>query len=141
MKTRINFTQIIRYIVVGVLTTIVGLTAYYGLVLTVLSPDNPIQLQFANVISWVLGVFFSYFANRKFVFKKQSDNIIKEICAFCVSRAGTLLLEMVGMFIMVTLLKRNDKIVKIILMLITTGINYICGKLWVFGGHDIAADN
>lgn len=141
MKTRINFTQIIRYIVVGVLTTIVGLTAYYGLVLTVLSPDNPIQLQLANVTSWVLGVFFSYIANRKFVFKRQSNNIIKEICAFFVSRTGTLLLEMVGMFIMVTLLKRNDKIVKIILMLITTGINYICGKLWVFRGHDIAADN
>ena len=43
--------EIINYLIVGVLTTVVSLTVYYGLVLTVLDPRNPVQLQAANVVS------------------------------------------------------------------------------------------
>ena len=67
-----NCREIIRYLIVGVLTTVVSLGTYYGLTLTVLDPDNAVQLQIANVLSWIAAVTFAYFANRKYVFRSEN---------------------------------------------------------------------
>ena len=53
--------ELIMYVIFGVLTTVVSLAVYYGCTLTFLNPDNSVQLQIANVISWVAGVAFAYF--------------------------------------------------------------------------------
>ncbi len=60
--------EIINYLIFGVLTTIVGLGVYYGLTLTVLDPNKALELQIANIISWISAVTFAYFTNRKWVF-------------------------------------------------------------------------
>lgn len=132
-KNRIwDLEQVSRYILVGILTTVIGLAVYYGLVFTVLSPKNPIELQLANIISWIAGVTFAYAANRKAVFKSNSINIAKEMRDFYLARVGTLLIEMLEMYIMVTLLGMNDKVVKIIVMFVTVVLNYFFCKLWIF---------
>ena len=46
--------EIIRYLMVGILTTIVSLGVYYGCVLTIFDPNNALQLQLANIISWII---------------------------------------------------------------------------------------
>ena len=66
-----KYEELINYVIVGVLTTIVSLGSYYLCVLTVFNPDNPVLLQSANIISWILAVTFAYFANRKYVFKSN----------------------------------------------------------------------
>ena len=63
-----RYKEIVHYLIVGVLTTVVSLGVYYGLVLTVLDPGNPLLLQLANILSWVAAVTFAYFMSRKFVF-------------------------------------------------------------------------
>ena len=75
-----KYGEIISYLIVGVLSTVVSMSVYYGLVLTILDPNDAIMLQVANVISWVVSVTFAYFTNRKFVFKskeKNTRNLIK----------------------------------------------------------------
>ena len=59
-----KYKEIIRYLIVGVLTTVVSLASYYLCVYTILDPDSPLQLQAANVISWIAAVTFAYFTNR-----------------------------------------------------------------------------
>jgi putative flippase GtrA len=124
--------EIIVYLIVGVLTTIVSLGVYYGLVLTILDPNKALELQIANVISWIAAVTFAYFANRIFVFKSKNKNMLKEGFKFCSSRIFTLLIDMLIMFIMVTLLHLNDKIAKIVVQVIVTILNYIISKFIVF---------
>jgi len=127
-----KYEEIINYLIVGVLTTIVSLFSYYFLVLTILDPNNGIELQIANVISWVLSVLFAYITNRKYVFKSKNTNIKKELITFCGSRVLTLLLDMGIMFFFVTLLKGNDKIFKIVSQVLIVIGNYIISKLLVF---------
>ena len=64
----LKYKEIINYLIVGVLTTVVSLTVYYGLVLTVLGPQNPIQVQGANIVAWVCAGIFACWASRKCVF-------------------------------------------------------------------------
>jgi len=128
----IKYKEIINYLIFGVLTTLVSLLTYYLLVYTILNPNNPIELQIANIISWITCVTFAYITNRKYVFNSKDKNILKEITKFYSSRLSTLFIDMLIMFIFVTKLKFNDKLIKIIVQIIIIILNYILSKLLVF---------
>lgn len=131
-----KYEEIINYLIVGVLTTIVSLIVKWGLLFTVLDPKNSVQLQVAVVISWIAAVVFAYITNRIFVFKSKSKKILKEIMSFFGARLLTLGLEMIIMWFFVTFLKLNSDLwvlmwtmVAQILVII---FNYIFSKLFVF---------
>ena len=124
--------EVIMYLIFGVLTTVVSLLVYYGCIYTFLNPENAVQLQIANIISWIAGVAFAYITNRKFVFESNESNQLKEISKFVTSRLVTLFLDMIIMFIGVTCLHGNDKIVKLISQVLVIIGNYIFSKLFVF---------
>ena len=131
MKEKIK--ELIRYGIVGVLTTLVSLITYYGLVYTIIDPKNPLMLQVANIISWIVSVIFAYITNRKFVFKSENTNKIKEASSFIFSRILTLILDMAIMFVGVSVLAYSDKFVKIFSQVVIIVLNYIIGKFLVFG--------
>lgn len=124
--------EVIMYLIFGVLTTVVSLLVYYGCIYTFLNPENAVQLQIANIISWIAGVAFAYITNRKFVFESNEANQLKEISKFVTSRLATLFLDMIIMFIGVTCLHGNDKMVKLISQVLVIIGNYIFSKLFVF---------
>ncbi len=127
-----KYEEIINYLIVGGLTTVVSLASYYLCVYTILDPKIGWQLQLANIISWVCAVTFAYFTNRKYVFKSKEKNMIKEASSFYASRVVTLLADMLIMFLLVTVLHGNDKIAKIIVQIVVTIGNYIISKFFVF---------
>ena len=128
----IKYEEVIRYLIIGVLTTIVSLATYYILTFTVLDPKVSIQLQITNVISWIVSVTFAYFTNRKYVFKLKEKKNIKEASKFYLSRLSTLLLDMLLMQIFVIRLKFNDKIIKLIVQFVVIVLNYVLSKFLVF---------
>lgn len=121
-----------NYLIVGGLTTVVSLITYYICVFTFLNPKISLELQIANIISWLFAVIFAYFTNRIFVFKSNEKNIAKEATNFFGSRVLTLLLDMLTMFIFVTICHFNDKIAKLIAQVLVIITNYIISKLFVF---------
>lgn len=124
--------EIIAYLVVGILTTIVSLSTYYICVFTFLNPRIAWQLQSANVISWICAVTFAYVMSRKFVFKSKRIDWMNEATAFYSSRLVTLFVDMAIMLFMVTLCGFNDKIAKLVVQVVVTIANYILSKLFVF---------
>lgn len=127
-----KYKEIILYLIFGILTTIVSLAIYYSLVYTVINPDNGFLLQSANIISWLGACLFAYITNRIFVFESKNTNKIKEATSFFSSRLITLLVDMAIMFIFVTLLHLNDKILKLISQVVVIILNYVFSKLFVF---------
>lgn len=131
-----KYKEIINYIIVGGMTTVVGLGIYYILVISVLDPLKPVELQIANICSWIGAVAFAYFTNRKFVFESKNQNKLKEFISFVVARIATLLLEMFIMWFFVTLLKLDSDLYVVIFTLVAQVAviigNYIFSKLFVF---------
>lgn len=127
-----KYEEIINYLIVGVLTTVVSLVTYYLCVLTILDPNKALELQIANIISWVCAVLFAFITNKLFVFKSKNKNLLKEITSFVSARVLTLLIDMLIMFIMVTVMGINDKISKIVVQVAVTILNYVFSKLFVF---------
>lgn len=124
--------EVWNYLIVGFLTTIVSLVTYFVCTCTFLDPKVEIELQIANVISWIFAVTFAYFTNRIFVFKSKEKNMVKEASKFVGSRILSLLMDMLTMFIIVSVLHLNDKIGKLVSQVIVTVANYFLSKLLVF---------
>ena|SRR5574344_41007 len=131
-----KYEEVIIYLIMGVLATIVNLGVKYALLFTVLSASNPIELQIAIIISWIAAVLFAYFTNRKWVFKSKSKNILKEFSSFVVARITTLVMEMFIMWFFVTLLKMDSNTWVIIWTIVSQAIviiaNYFFSKLFIF---------
>ena len=127
-----KYEEIISYLIVGGFTTLVSLLTYYLLVYTLFDPKVTIELQITNVLAWVVSVTFAYFANRKFVFKSADKMSLKEVINFYVSRLSTLIIDMGLMYLLVSVLNFNDKIIKIVVQVVVIILNYILSKFIVF---------
>jgi len=127
-----HFSELFRYGIVGVATTIVSLGIYYGLIFFLLDPQKALELQIANVCSWIGAVLFAFWANRKYVFGGTERGVIRDMSAFFASRLMSLGLDMFIMFVGVTVLLGNDSYIKIISQIVITVVNYLFSKLYVF---------
>ena len=124
--------EVINYLIFGGITTVICLLVYYILTSTIINPKNAIELQIANIISWIVGVTIAYITNRKYVFESKNKNYKKEVSSFVIARIITLLMDMAIMYIGVTILKGNDKILKLISQVVIIISNYIFSKIFVF---------
>lgn len=127
-----KYRELIAYVIVGGLTTLVSMALYYGLTWTFLDGNEPLQVQIANVISWVGAVAFAYVTNRVFVFRSRNTAIFREMLSFVSSRVLTLLLDMGCMWLLVTAIGIDHRIAKLVSMVLVTVGNYIISKLLVF---------
>ena len=127
-----KYREQINYLIVGGLTTVVSLAAYWLCTRTFLDPGDGLQLQAANVISWICAVTFAYFTNRRYVFFSKEPNKLKEAGKFFLSRVTTLLMEMGIMGLGVSVLRIDDRIVKVAAQVMIIIANYVFSKLLVF---------
>lgn len=118
--------EIINYIFVGGLTTVVSIASYNLLRLFI---D---KYEICTFLSWIFAVLFAYFANRHYVFKSRDKNILKEFISFVSSRIFSLFAELATMYILVDLVKIDDRISKIIVQVIVMILNYFFSKMFVF---------
>ena len=124
--------EVFRYTIAGILTTIVNYSIYAFLTWCLLDAQVFFELQCANIVSWILAVFFAYVINHQWVFQSKSKDIVKEFTGFLVTRFLTLLLDILIMSLLVSLMLMNDKIAKIISIIVTTIANYLLSKRVVF---------
>lgn len=131
-----KYEEVINYLVMGGLATVVNLGVKYALLFTILNAENPTQLQISVIISWIAACLFAYFTNRIIVFKSKSKSIIKEFLSFISARILTLGMEMLIMFIFVTALRLNSKlwvvIWSVVAQIVVIVANYFFSKLFIF---------
>ena len=130
----IKHREIIVYLIVGGLTTVVSWAAkfiwnfvfYAGT-----AYPSVVQNFILSVVNWVAGVAFAYPMNRRFVFQSKNPDIIKEAGGFVMSRVATLILDIVMMQVLV-LLGMNVYIATVIVAVLVIVGNYVFSKFLVF---------
>lgn len=136
LKLYRKYEEIVNYLIVGVLTTIVSIAVKWGLLFTILDAKNAFELQVAVIISWIAAVAFAFVTNKIFVFKSKNKKILKEIISFVLSRVITLLLDMGIMAFFVTLLKLDSNtwvlVWTMVSQVVVTILNYVFSKIFVF---------
>lgn len=128
-----KYEEIIVYLIVGVLTTIVSWAAKFianALFFHNTMYPTPFENAVLSTINWAAGVIFAYFTNRRFVFKSKKP-MRNEAPKFVLSRVSTWILDVVVMQIL-TALNVNLLIATLVSAVLVVIANYIISKLFVF---------
>ncbi len=121
--------EVILYFVFGVLTTLVNLFVFY--ILTHLNLDENLS----NVIAIVIAVLFAYFTNRKLVFNSTAVTFkenLKEFYKFILGRLFTMILEIVGFYLLFNILGIQELISKLLITVIVIILNFFISKFFAF---------
>lgn len=150
--------EIFMYLVFGVATTVVNLAVFYlcnrafeaagwngvlgnyfvrkGWVKAAeLFSSKGSEYLDSTLIAWVAGVLFAFFTNKLFVFESKSwapSVAAKEFSGFVGARTFSLFVELLCMFLFVTICNMNDLLAKIIVGAIVVVLNYVFSKLLIF---------
>lgn len=138
-----KYREIIVYVIVGGLTTVVSWVAkflfnfifYAGTAF-----PTPSQNLVLSIVNWVAGVAFAYPTNRKFVFESKDPKILPECIKFVLSRVSTLILDAVVMQILVAV-GLDLYIATLISAVLVVIANYVFSKVFVFKKKDAGAEN
>ena len=133
-KLFIKYEEIIVYLIVGVLTTIVSWSCKFLWNKFVFGgPMYPTAMQtfVLSIVTWVSGVAFAYPLNRKWVFKSKGP-WVPECVKFWGSRLSTFFLDMFITEILGPLAGIDVIWATLISAVLVTILNYIISKIFVF---------
>lgn len=90
--------------------------------------------QIANLCSIIITKVFAYCTNKKFVFRTKTNfkEQLSEIFRYILGRGFTGIVDFVGLMVLVDIFSMDDKLGKMLMIVITTALNYVLGKLFVF---------
>lgn len=135
--------EMIMYIIMGVLATIVNWIAHAIFVNPISSiiSDEKIALAVTTLIAWTIAVVFAFFTNKIWVFESKSwaaKVFWKEFIGFVLARALTGLLEIFGVPFLVSigldqkLFGIKAMVSKVVVSIIVIVLNYVFSKLFIF---------
>lgn len=134
-----RYISIISYLFFGGLTTAINIVVFTGL-----NQFANLNYQIANMIAWLLSVLFAYITNKLWVFNSKTHTnteLIHEIGNFFLFRGLSLILDILIMWLGISVLKSNPLIVKIIDNVIIVLANYVFSKLFIFKPGSPAASD
>jgi putative flippase GtrA len=131
----IKYREIIVYLIVGVLTTIVAWGCkflfnwifYGGTALPTVAQNTVL-----SIVENVSGIAFAYPTNRRWVFQSKNPNILSELLSFIGSRAATWILGWLLNMLMVNVLGISVFVSTVVVGIVVVIGNYVFSKLLVF---------
>ena len=121
--------SVIRYIFFGGCTTMVNLVSFFIL------RKLKVELNIANIISIILAILFAYVVNSKYVFQDKCETLkdhVQPFCKFVSARLVTIVIEVGGVWLLVSVMGLNDMIGKFLTQFIVLILNYVFSKFFVF---------
>lgn len=121
--------SVVRYVFFGGCTTMVNLVSFY------LLRRLKVELNTANIISIILAILFAYVVNSKYVFQDKCETLkdhVQPFCKFIGARLATMVIEVGGVWLLVSVMHMNDMLGKFLTQFIVLVLNYIFSKFFVF---------
>ena len=137
----IKFRELIIYVIVGGLTTVVDWVVFWLLdkIISPVALPDIIKLITPNIIpytiAWFAAVVFSFFANKLLVFRYGKGNNAKTFVGFLVSRILSLAIAIAFDIVLTSEIVgicMNKYVVKLISSVVVVIFNYVIGKWVVF---------
>lgn len=122
--------EIIFYCLFGALTTVVNIGSFY-----IFNSIFKIEENISNAIAVFMAILFAYFTNRKLVFNSTASifkEYLLEFCKFILGRFFTMFIEILGFWILASILGINELISKISITVIVVIFNFFISKFFAF---------
>lgn len=122
--------EIVLYIIFGVLTTIVNIGSF-----AILSSIINLEENISNAIAIILAVLFAYFTNKDLVFNSKATTFkekILEFFKFILGRIFTMVIELIGFYLLFNLVGVPKLISKTLVTVIVIILNFFISKFFAF---------
>ena len=122
--------EIIRYLIVGVLTTLVNFSVHF-----ICRRVFKINMNLSMVAAWFFSVLFAFVTNKFIVFQNYNtefQSLLKETLLFFGARVASLGVEFVMMNLLVEKMKLKESYAKIVTQFFIVVINYVFSKVIIF---------
>lgn len=115
----------------GVATTLFNYFSFFFL-------KQIMAYQIANLISIISTKILVYYTNKKFVFRTKTGlkGQVLEVLRYVLGRGFTGVVDFVGLIVLVDVFGVDDRIGKVIMIIIIMPLNYILGRVFVFKKKD-----
>lgn len=133
-ERRVN-SEVCRYLIIGICTTLVNYLLFLFLCYMTPMGDSNAGINGANVIAISVAIVFAYVTNRVIVFKSEACGkmaIAKEMMRFVLARLGTMAIEVIGVYLMVSLAGQEPFAGKLLIQIIVVAGNYFISRYLVF---------
>ena len=127
--------ELILYVFFGGCTTLINIVSYFACRQVLHMPVVP-----ADVLAWLVSVIFAYVTNKLFVFESKSWRlrlVLKEGAEFLAARVFSLGVDVVMLYVTVTILGWWELPMKGLANVVVIVINYIFSK-WIIFRKDAA---
>lgn len=121
--------QFIKFGLVGLINTSVSLIIYYICIFMNLDPV------ISSGIGYILSSLVGYLINGKWVFKDGDIKSHRTIARYYLCYGTSFLLNLVSMYVLVSVMGVSSNIAPLVTMCITIPFNFVVNKFWVFKGE------
>ena len=125
LKNSEAFIQFIKFGIVGLSNTAIGLGTYYFFLWL------GFHYMLANVLSWIISVFNAFYWNSRYVFQ-SSSSWLKALLRTYVSYGVSFLIGAGTLYVLVEFAKVSDVIAPLLVLVLTIPLNFIMNKFWTF---------
>ena len=131
-----SFVQFIKFCLVGVTNTAVAYFLNIGILFLLKDAGWRWDYIFANVTSFTISIFWSFYWNSKYVFKEKPDEVRnkwKALGKTFLSYGFTgYILNNILLFVLVDMLGMSKYIAPLVTLIISVPVNFLLNKLWAF---------
>lgn len=125
ITNRENFIQFIKFGIVGLSNTFIGLGIYY--LLLWLGANYLI----CNAVSWIISVFNAFYWNNKYVFKNENTWFNALIRTY-ISYGFSFLVSTVLLYLFVEWCGISKVLAPVVCLVVTIPLNFLLNKFWTF---------
>lgn len=125
-----KYKEIIFYLIVGGLTTLVNIAVYF-----IFKDIFFVDYRISNGLAWLISVLFAFIPNKYLVFQATSsgkNTVLKELALFVGYRLLSLGIDMLLMILFISVLNINDVVSKLVVQMAVIILNYVFSKLFIF---------
>ena len=125
LNSKGGIVQFIKFGIVGLSNTAIGLGSYY------LFLWLGWHYMLANVMSWIISVFNAFYWNSKYVFD-TSSSWLRVLFRTYVSYGFSFVIGAVVLYVLVEWGGISDVIAPLLVLVITIPLNFVLNKFWAF---------
>lgn len=121
---------ILMYLVMGGLTTFINIFTFW-----LFESVFNLHYNLANIIAWIFSVLFAYISNKLYVFESKQQSfpgLVKEMLSFFGFRVLSLGIDLITMWVCISLLALHPLLSKVIANIFVLILNYVFSKFFIF---------
>lgn len=118
-----KYTNYLKHIVIYFISFVINYLIFISL-MSFIKFNNAVGIQIANLIAWIISMLFIFYVDKRFVPDLVNENNSSELFQFILIRILSLIIEIMILYIFVSIIGTNFYITKIVSLVLLFFFNH-----------------